>query len=112
MWETPPPPRIASARGRHAALRYGSSRTRSGRDAFERLPLLGGDLELLAQADDRVALGGLVAVLLRAIDLRVADVVARHAVGLDVEEHGAAAGAHVLHRLARLLVDLLDVLAI
>src|SRR5204863_5947403 len=53
---------------------------------LERRPLLGRDLELLAQAHDRVALGGLVPVLLRAVDLRVADVVAVHAEGLDVEE--------------------------
>src|SRR4051794_35128023 len=79
---------------------------------LERLPLLGADLELLAQPDDRVALGRLVAVLLRAVDLRVADVVAVHAIGLDVEEDGAAAGADVLHRLARLLVDLVHVLAV
>ena len=72
----------------------------------------GGDLELLAEAHDRVALGGLVAVLLGAVDLRVADVVAVHPVGLDVEEDRAGAGAHVLERLARLLVDLRDVLAV
>src|SRR5580765_7143088 len=46
---------------------------------LERRPLLGRDLELLAQPHDRVALGGLLAVLLRAVDLRVADVVAVHA---------------------------------
>ena len=72
----------------------------------------GGDLELLAEAHDRVALGGLVAVFLGAVDLRVADVVAVHPVGLDVEEDRACAGAHVLERLARLLVDLGDVLAV
>src|SRR4051794_13956080 len=78
----------------------------------EPLPLLRADLELLAQADDRVAIGRLLAVLLGAVDLRVADVVARHAVRLDVEEDGAAAGAHVLERLAGLLVDLLEILAV
>src|SRR6266536_62932 len=38
---------------------------------LERLPVLRGNLEPFAQPHDRVALGGLVPVLLRAVDLRV-----------------------------------------
>src|SRR5271154_621939 len=50
----------------------------------ERLPLLVRHLQLLAQAHDRILLGRLAAIFLRAVDLRVADVVAVHAEGLDV----------------------------
>src|SRR5690242_18102531 len=54
---------------------------------LERPPLVLGHLEPLPQLHDRVVRLRLVLVLLRAVDLRIADVVAVHAVGLDVEEH-------------------------
>ena len=79
---------------------------------LEFLPLTRGELELLAEADDRVALRRAVAILLGAVDLRVADVVAVHAVGLDVEEHRPGARAHVVERLGRAVEDLLDVLPV
>src|SRR5262245_42999770 len=79
----------------------------------ERLELLVADPELVAQVRDRVMLlGRLADVVLRAVHLRVADVVAVHAPHLDVEEPGAFAGAHMLERLLRLRVDILDVLAV
>src|SRR5579862_591064 len=79
---------------------------------LEHVPLLARELEPLAQPHDRIALGGLGAVLLRPVHLRVADVVAVHARGLDVEEDRSFAGARVLERLAGAVVDLLDVLPV
>src|SRR6201999_3020752 len=70
----------------------------------ERLPVLGRHLQLLAEADDRVLLGGLVAILLRAVHLRIADVVPVHAERLDVEEDRPLARADPRKRLGRRLV--------
>src|SRR5579884_58261 len=78
----------------------------------ERLELVVGQAEPLAEPRDRVVVGRLLAVVLRAVHLRVADVVAVHPVRLDVEENGPVAGARVLERLARRLVHRLDVLAV
>src|SRR5213076_1273034 len=52
--------------------------------AVERLELLVAHTKPLAQAVDRILRRGLGSILLRAVDLRVTDVVALHAVGLDV----------------------------
>ena len=86
--------------------------TTSCASVVERLELVVAEREPFAQPHDRVVLGSFLAVLLRAVDLRVADVVAVHAVGLDVEEHRPLAGARVLERLARRFVDRLHVLAV
>src|SRR5690242_21519299 len=52
------------------------------------LPISVLERQPLAQQRDRVVLGGVLHVVLRAVHLRVADVVAVQAVRLDVEEHG------------------------
>src|SRR6476661_3146145 len=78
----------------------------------ERVELLVRDIEPLAQPCDRILRGRLRAILLRPVDLRVADVVAFHAVRLHVEEERPVTGAHALERLVRRVVDLLDVLAV
>src|SRR5579884_1404659 len=78
----------------------------------ERLELLVRDVELRTEQLDRVVLGRLRAILLRAIHLRIADVVAFDAVGLDVEEHRPLARTHPLERVARRLEHLLDVLPV
>src|SRR5579862_108968 len=78
----------------------------------ERLPFRVRDAEASAQPGDRIALGSLLAVLLRAIHLGVTDVVPVHARRFDVEEDRSLAGASALERLARELEDLLHVLAV
>src|SRR5205085_2713177 len=79
---------------------------------IETLELLVGHAEAVAQVVERVVRRRVLAVLLRAVDLRVADVVAVQALRLDVEEHWALAGARVLERLLRGVVDRLDVLPV
>jgi hypothetical protein len=79
----------------------------------ERLELLVGELELCAQELDRILrVAKLLDLLLRPVDLGVADVVADETVGADVEEDGTLARDGVLARLTRRGVDLLDVLAV
>src|SRR5262249_19412565 len=78
----------------------------------DRLELLVRHRQLLAQEGDRIVLGGIGAVYLRAVDLGIADVVPLHAVALDVEEDRPLSRPHALERLPRRVVDLLDVLAV
>src|SRR5437762_1197691 len=66
---------------------------------LERAPLLVRDAEPLPQVLDRVvARDGLRELVLRAVDLRVADVVADQAVGVAEQEDGTLAGARALDR--------------
>src|SRR3954452_25438104 len=78
----------------------------------ERLELVVAQPEAVAQERDRIVLGRVLAVLLRPVDLRVADEVAVHALRLDVEEHRAVAGACVLECLVRGVEHRLHVLAV
>src|SRR6266542_1746444 len=79
----------------------------------ELVELLVRDAELLPQQHDRIAGRAEPAgLLLVAVHLRVADVVAGEALGVEVDEDGPLAGARVLERLPRGLVDRLDVLAV
>ncbi len=81
--------------------------------AVQLLELLVRELQLGAQLVDRVLrLAETLQVLLRAVDLRVADVVAGEAVRLGDEEHRTAAGPRMLDRLRGGLVDLADVLPV
>src|SRR6478736_6569405 len=68
--------------------------------------------EPLAEMHDRVVGGRLVAVLLRAVHLRVADVVAVHALRLDVQADRTVSGARMLEGLDGRLVDGPHVLAV
>src|SRR3954462_1427000 len=79
--------------------------------AVERLELVA-EAEAVAQTVDRVVVGCLLAVLLRPVHLRVADVVPVHAVGLDVEEDRAFPGARMLERVLGRLVHRLAVLPV
>src|SRR5207247_2892446 len=124
MMKTPSSLRIAAASASRTASRYESSGIdvlervfRSGIGAVlreldsilddlrhlgvELLEVVVADAELVAQRVDRIVRRGVLAVLLGAVDLRVADVVAVHPLRLDVEEHRPLAGARVLERLVR-----------
>ena len=78
----------------------------------ERPELLVRQPETRAKTRDRIVLGRVVAVVLRPVHLRVADVVAVHAVRADVEEDGAVPVARVLECIECGLVHRLDVLAV
>src|SRR3954449_1647711 len=72
-----------------------------------------GHSHALAQRLDRIALRTqLLRLILRTVDLRVADVVTAEALAVEMQEHGALAGAGVIERLARRLEHRLDVLSV
>src|SRR4051794_34715933 len=75
--------------------------------------LVVGKADALAQDLDRIARRAqLLRLVLRAVHLRVADVVAAEAHGVEMQEHRALAGACVLERLAGPLNPRLDALAV
>src|SRR5215211_5521844 len=81
--------------------------------AVDLLDLLVGDIELRAQMIERILrLARLLELLLRAVHLRVADVVTDEAIGVHGEEDRALAASRMLERSARRLVHRLDVLAV
>src|SRR3954451_24026647 len=75
--------------------------------------ILVGHSHALAQGLDRIALRTqLLRLILRPVDLRVADVVTAEALAVEMQEHGALTGARVIERLARRLEHCLDVLPV
>jgi hypothetical protein len=81
--------------------------------AVQRLELVVGDLEPLAELVERVrGLAQVLQLVLRPVDLRVADVVADEAVRLAEQEDGPVTAARVLERPQRGEVHRLDVLPV
>src|SRR5919204_343979 len=82
--------------------------------ATGRMPCIAAPIAVPARAISEIGVlrTHLTLILFRAIDLRIADVVADEPVGVEVQQHWALARARVLEGGSRSLVDGLDVLTV